>query len=142
MDPGNFRASPGVTNTLSVNPFSGGIGFLVTSSAVGDLKWLGYSPSVPPGFRVTGVRLCYALADAASFVSQIRLSQTSDPPTSAVVRLDDGTDRLSTTPVCIDSATTSVDPEAGSIEVALRLNFTNTAHSIRIIAVGAYLQRK
>src|SRR5207249_5238042 len=46
---------------------------------------------VPPGFLITGVRVCYELSNARSFIDQIRLSQVQDPPGTALVQLDDAT---------------------------------------------------
>lgn len=47
---------------------------------------------VPPGYLVEGVRVCYELSSATSFISQIRLAQVQGPSSTAIVMLDDATD--------------------------------------------------
>ena len=110
---------------------SGLAGLVVHSSTTGEnassggnkVVWMGIQ--VPPGWRVRGVRVCYELSSRVSFISQIRLAQLQDPPSSAVVMLDDGTDLTNPGPVCVDSQGTDIDPEAG----ALFLSFAHGSSS-------------
>ena len=94
---------------------------------------------VPPGFAVRGVRLCYELTSKRSFISQIRLAQVQDPPASASVLLDDGTDLTNPGPVCVNSAPASVDPGAGALLVSLRVNFGSTSDEIAVRGLGLLL---
>ena len=94
---------------------------------------------VPPGYSIQGVRVCYELTNRRSFISQIRLAQVQNPPQSAVVLLDDGTDQTNPGPICVDSTATSVDPAAGEVLLSLRVNFGNTADKIAVRALGLHL---
>ncbi len=138
---------------VSFNAVSSGVGgglsgLIVESSAVGDTapsggnKVVEKGTLVPPGWLVTGVRTCYELSDPRSFITQVRLAQVQDPPASAIVRLDDGTDLLDPGPVCVDSTTTSVDPEQGELLLSLRLNFGDTSDRIVVRAIGLTLRSK
>ena len=95
---------------------------------------------VPPGFIIKGVRVCYELSNRRSFITQIRLAQVQDPPSSALVLLDDGTDQTNPGPVCVDSATASVDPGLGAVLLSLRVNFGNTSDRIVVRALGLHLK--
>jgi len=94
---------------------------------------------IPPGYSIKGVRVCYELTNKRSFISQIRLAQVQTPPQSAVVRLDDATDQTNPGPICVDSATTSIDPAAGEVLLSLRVNFGNVADKIAVRALGLHL---
>ena len=99
---------------------------------------------VPPGFFVDGVRVCYELSDADSFISQIRLAQVQDPPALALVLLDDSTDLVDSGPVCLDSASPPsgpIDPVAGALLLSLRVNFGDTADRIVLRGVALNLER-
>src|SRR2546428_12700495 len=95
---------------------------------------------VPPGFLITGVRVCYELSNARSFIDQIRLSQVQDPPGTALVQLDDATHLVNPGPVCVDSAPTTVNPELGAVRLDLRVNFGDTSDKIVVRAVGLHLE--
>ncbi|MFH0352091.1 MAG: hypothetical protein ACHBMF_09220 [Chromatiales bacterium] len=56
------------------------LGMRITSGHIDDLQWVETGVPVPPGYLVTGVRLCYRLSNSRSFISQIRLAQVQDPP--------------------------------------------------------------
>jgi hypothetical protein len=136
--------------TTSFNAITSGVGgglsgLVVHSSTTGETasgggnKVVHVGLQVPPGYLIRGVRVCYELSNARSFISQIRLSQVNDPPANASVRLDDGTDRTSPGPVCIDSAPTNVNPALGAVELDLRVNFGNTSDRIVVRALGLHL---
>src|SRR5437879_8303817 len=95
---------------------------------------------VPPGFLITGVRVCYELSNARSFIDQIRLSQVQDPPGTALVQLDEATHLVNPGPVCVDSAPTTVNPELGAVRLDLRVNFGDTSDKIVVRAVGLDLE--
>lgn len=136
--------------TTSFNAINSGVGtglsgLVIRSSTTGEEaagggnKVVHMGLQVPPGYRIRGVRVCYELSNARSFISQIRLSQLNEPPATAGVILDDGTDRTSPGPVCVDSAPTDVDPAAGAVELDLRVNFGNTSDLIVVRGVGLRL---
>lgn len=133
---------PGFTSCLT--------GLVIESSTTGDHfaaggnKVVHMAAGVPPGFDVTGVRVCYELSNPASFITQVRLAQVQDPPDSALVLLDDGTDLTDAGPACVDSEPPflgSIDPEAGSLLVSLRLNYGSTTDRIVVRGLGLLLQK-
>ena len=73
------------------------------------------------------MRVCYELSNSNSYISQIRLAQVQDPPSTALVLLDDATDLVNMGPVCVDSAQlpagSAIDPSAGSVLLSLRVYF-------------------
>jgi hypothetical protein len=142
---------PSVTtlfNAISSGVGGGLTGLVVQSSSTGDTspgggnKVVHMALQVPPGYLIKGVRACYELSNKRSFVTQIRLSQVKDPPASATVMLDDATDQTNPGPVCVNSASTSVDPSAGAVLLDLRVNIGNTSDKIVIRALGLHLSPK
>jgi hypothetical protein len=136
--------------TTSHNAINSGVGgglagLVITSSAVGDtapsggnkVVWMGLQ--VPPGFTLIGVRTCYELSSARSFITQTRLAQVQSPPGSASVLMDDGADLNASGPVCADSQNTSIDPTTGAVLLSYRVNFAATSDRIVIRAVGLKL---
>jgi hypothetical protein len=139
---------PSVTTTF--NAVSSGVGgglsgLVIHSSTTGENaagggnKVVEMAVEVPPHYKVTGVRVCYELTSKKSFISQIRLAQVKDPPASAVVLLDDGTDQTNVGPVCVNSASTSIDPAAGPLLLSLRVNYGNTSDWIVVRGLGLHL---
>jgi hypothetical protein len=137
--------------TTSNDAVSSGVGgglagLVVESSSTGEdatgggnkVVWMGLQ--VPPNWNVTGVRVCYELTSLSSFISQIRISQLQDPPATALVLLDDGTDLTATGPICTDSQKTIIDPETGALFLDLRVNFGDTADRIVIRGIGLYVE--
>jgi hypothetical protein len=147
----HFAFLPGDSSVqTSHDAVSSGVGggltaLVVRSSTTGEEangggnKVIQRALEVPPGYTITGVRVCYELTDARSFVSQIRLAQIEPTPFAAIVRLDDPTDHTDEGPVCVDSAPTSVDASKGAVLLDLRLNFGDTSDKIAIRAVGLHL---
>jgi hypothetical protein len=121
-------------------------GLVIQSTTTGDTDSFGGNKvvwralEVPPHFLIKSVRVCYELTSSASFITQIRLAQVQNPPSSALVLLDDATDLTNPGPVCVDSASTSVDPSLGAVLLDLRVNFGNTADKIVIRGLGLHLQ--
>lgn len=142
---------PSVTTSFNaVNSGVGGglSGLIINSTTTGETaggggnKVVEQGLQVPPGYLVTGVRVCYELTNPGSFISQIRIAQVQDPPAMALVQLDDGTDLVSQGPVCVDSAMplNPIDPALGALRLNLRVNFGNTLDTIVVRAVGLHLQ--
>src|SRR5881296_119320 len=136
------------TSFNAVNSGVGGglSGLIIMSNTTGDTATGGGNKvvekglQVPPGFLITGVRVCYELSNARSFIDQIRLSQVQDPPGTALVQLDDATHLVNPGPVCVDSAPTTVNPELGAVRLDLRVNFGDTSDKIVVRAVGLHLE--
>jgi hypothetical protein len=139
--------------TTSSNAISSGIGggltgLVIESSTTGETatgggnKVVHRALEVPLGSIVKEVRVCYESTSNATYISQIRLSQVQDPPSSATVLLDDGTDLVNPGPICVNSNETSVDPSQGPTLLSLRLNFGNTADKIVVRGVGLILAPK
>lgn len=132
-----------VTATTYTSTFD--FGLVIKSSTTGSIdshggiKVVSKGLQIPPGFLLTGVRVCYQLSNPGSFINQIRLSQVQDPPGTAVVMLDDGTSLTDPGPVCVDSASTTVDPSQGAVILDLRVNFGNTSDQITIKSLGVYV---
>jgi hypothetical protein len=125
-------------------------GLIVMSTTAGETftgggnKVIEKGLQVPPNYSITGVRVCYESTSATSFISQIRLDQLQDPPSTSLVKLDDGTDLTVPGPVCVNSAATSVDPSLGAVRMSLRVNFDATTFAtdkIVIRGLGLLLQR-
>lgn len=136
---------------VSFNAVTSGVGgglsgLIIESTTVGDTatpggnKVVQKGTLVPPGYLVTGVRTCYELSNARSFITQVRLAQVQDPPASAIVRLDDGTDLVDPGPLCVDSAATQIDPSEGELLLSLRVNFGDTGDRIVVRALGLHLR--
>lgn len=132
-------------NSTNSGVGSGLAGLIIQSTTTGELDLLGGNKvvekaiQVPPHFTITGVRVCYALSSTLSFISQIRLAQVQDPPSTASVLLDDATDHTAVGPVCFDSAVTSVDPSLGPVLLSLRVNFGSTSDKIVLLGLGLHL---
>lgn len=148
---GMLAGDPSVS--VSFNAINSGVGgglsgLIVESSTLGEdaegggNKVVETAVQVPPGYLVDGVRVCYEYSSAASFISQVRLAQVQDPPDTASVLLDDGTDLLDPGPVCVDSAAPfaeTIDPAPDALLLSLRVNFGDTADRIVVRGVALHL---
>ena len=124
-------------------------GLVIESSTLGDTDSVGgnkvvhLAVEVPPGFTLTGVRVCYEDSAATSFLTQIRLAQVQDPPATALVFLDDATTDLTPRgPVCVNSLATRIDPSKGAVLLSLRMKTGATSDKIVIRGLGLRLQEK
>jgi hypothetical protein len=147
----HFALLPGDPSvTTSFNAISSGVGggltgLVIQSSTTGDHaqgggnKVVHMGLQVPPGYLIRGVRVCYELSNKRSFISQIRMAQVQTPAQNAIVKLDDGTDQTNPGPVCVNSATTTIDPSLGEVLLSLRVNFGNTSDKIVVRALGLHL---
>ena len=135
-------------NSTSSGVGGGLSGLIITSTTTGDVSKSGGNKvvekglEVPPGFNISGVRICYELSASGasgSFIDQIRLAQLQDPPSTALVLLDDATPQNVSGPVCADSTTvtTPIDPSIGAVRLSLRVKFNST--SDRIVLRGLAL---
>lgn len=150
----HFELLPGDQSVkTSFNAVTSGVGggltgLVITSTTTGETaanggnKVVHMAIEVPPGYMVNGVRVGYELTSSSSYISQIRLAQVQDPPQSAFVLLDDGTDHTAVGPVDVDSATTSIDAAAGPLLLSLRTNFGNTSDKIVVRSLGLHLTEK
>jgi hypothetical protein len=135
------------TSFNAVNSGVGGglSGLIIQSTSIGDTATPGGNKVVetglqtPPGLKIKGVRVCYELSNARSFITQIRLSQLQNPPSSAIVRLDDATDQTNAGPICADSQATDIDPAAGAVRLDFRVNFGDVSDRIVLRGVGLYV---
>lgn len=106
----------------------------IKTKTPGDLKWIYLGLRVPLDHDIHSIHVCYQLSNSRSFISQIRLAEMQAPD-QAVVRHDDATDLLSTTPICYQSPVVPFRPGA-AIMLALRLNFGNVVDTITLGAIG------
>jgi hypothetical protein len=123
---------------------SGLTGLVIESTTTGETfvdggnKVVHMALDLPKQTKIKGVRVCYELSDPRSFISQIRLAQVQDPPSTAVVLIDDSTDLTDQGPACVNSEIVkpAIKSKFGSVLLSLRLNFGNVADKIVIRGLG------
>src|SRR5579862_201729 len=84
------------TSFNAVNSGVGGglSGLIIQSTTTGDQaqgggnKVVETAVEVPPGFQITGLRICFENSNPRSFIEQVRLAQVQNPPSTAQVKLD------------------------------------------------------
>jgi hypothetical protein len=137
------------TSFTALSSMTGGLsGLNIQSTTLGDTgipagnKVVEMGVPTIPGYTIIGVRVCYELSDPRSFITQIRLAQLQNPPSSALVMLDDATDLVNKGPICVTSAPTAIDPQKGAVRLSLRLNFGNTSDVIVVRGIGLLLKPK
>jgi hypothetical protein len=101
-------------------------------STENDFQWLDLGlPS--DNKTITSVEVCYTVSPPAAagrtYISQTRLTEMTTP-NSATVRLDDGTNRTSTTPNCY-TVPANVAP-TGSVAIELKVVFGSTGDRINV----------
>jgi hypothetical protein len=75
-------------NAISSGVGGGLTGLIIQSSTTGEVgqgggnKVVHMGLQVPPDYIIKRVRVCYELSNSRSFISQIRLSQVADPPST------------------------------------------------------------
>jgi len=141
--------SVSTTVDATTSGIGGGLsGLVIGSDTTGDIgdsggiKVVWMAVEVPPGYTVVGVRVGYELSDPGSYIDQIRLDQVQDPPSTALVLLDDATPLTDPGPIFVDSAPTSIDPAVGPLQLNLRVNFGSTDDTIVVRGLGLYLMPK
>jgi hypothetical protein len=125
--------------TLTLAPGNNPGLVLTTPLSTGDNLLVGLQ--VPPGFAVTGVRICYEPGAQLSSVGGVTLFQHSVPPTvPATVLLQETFVLVNNTPLCVDTTTAvSVDPrESGPLFLRMTIHYI-AAESITIRGVGLHL---
>jgi hypothetical protein len=144
----HFGLLPGDSSvTVSSNAVSSGVGsgltgLVVHSSTTGDTATGGGNKVVEiaggpmPGYHVTGVRLCYENSSASTYIDDVRLAQVQNPPSQAIVALDDATAQNLSGPHCYDSQHVDIDPATGTILLDLRVNFAATDDVIVVRGLG------
>ncbi len=120
-------------------PFVSHPGTLVTSTTIGDFKWISMALPLPPKVKIEEVIICYQVTNPQSFISQTRLTEMTTPNV-ALVRHDDATDLTSTSPVCYTSKVLNPFVPTAAVELSLRLNFQDTSQEIMLGAVGVTIQ--
>ena len=94
---------------------------------------------IPPGFKITGVRVGYENSNVRSFITQVRLAQVQNPPETALILLDDPTQLNAAGPTYHDSTATTIDPGKGPLLLDLRVNFGDTSDRIVVRGLGVHL---
>lgn len=123
-------------------PFASHPGTIITCTQPGDLKWVAMGLRLPENVKIDEIILCYQVANAQSFISQIRLTEMCEPNQALVIH-DDPTDLISVVPATHTSNVGGKIPSPGTaVTLALRLNFAGTGpgHQIRLGAVGVKTQ--
>ena len=124
------------------------LGLTITSTSLGDTapgggnKGIETAVQVPPDYIIKGVRVCYNYVGQGSFITQIRLAQTQNPPTFAYVRLDDAKDQTAPGPICVNSTETTVNPAQGPVLLNFRLNFLDLRDEIKLLGTGLWLKKQ
>jgi len=144
----HFSLLPGDPSVqTSFNAVSSGVGggltgLVIQSTTTGETatgggdKVVQTALQIPPGLIVTRVRVCYELTSANSFISNIQLAQVQNPPSQALVNLDDPTNLTTVGPVCVESASTALNPQDGAVLLKFQVNFGSTADKIVIRGVA------
>ena len=132
-------------NAVNSGVGSGLTGLVIESTTLGDQaqgggnKVVQKALDVPPGYKITGVRVGYENSNVRSYITQVRLAQVQNPPGTALVLLDDPTHLNAAGPTYAHSAATSIDPAKGPLLLDLRVNFGNTADRIVVRGLGLLL---
>jgi len=137
VSPLNFVSSGASTDPLQFVRGNLGNALEVRTSAATVSEWIKLPLLLPTNRSIKKVMVCYKLSSAASFISQVRLTQMREPPTAFVMH-DDGTDLTSTTAVCYESNVGNLRPE-GAITLNLRLSFASVDDTIMIGGIGVVL---
>jgi hypothetical protein len=119
---------------LTIEPSIPSTTIRVTTQATGDLQWIELGLVLPSNVDIDTVVVCYELNSADSYISQVRLTQTTIPD-AAWVYHDDPTDLVDLGPTCYHSPVGELIP-AGTITLAFRLNFNSTSDWIDIGGIG------
>jgi hypothetical protein len=140
------------TNSTSSGIGSGLTGVVIRSSSVGDVfprvggnKVVQMALNLPPqapGIAIRGVRICYESTSVLTYVTQTRIAQVLNPPSSASVLMDNATDlttvgaNCTTVPV---AAAVGVAVGNGPLLLSLRINFSSITDAIVIRGLGIVL---
>lgn len=137
--------------STSFNAVSSGVGgglsgLIIKSSTIGDTatgggnKVVETALEIPPKNNVTGVTICYEGTNSSrTYIDQVRLAQVQNPPSTALVLLDDPTHLTASGPTCVNSQPTLIDPNNGALLLSLRINSGDTSDKIVLRSVGITL---
>jgi hypothetical protein len=144
INPLDLRLGAASLLTASLDPVDGvGQDGLVITAVGAATEALQVGAQVPPGFAVTGVKVCYLSGAAGGRVGGAQLVEFAVPPAvPGTVLLNDAfVAPAASASTCADSTTVvSVDPSAGGpLYVSLGLTFTG-ADSIVIRGIGLQLE--
>jgi hypothetical protein len=147
----DFLAGDPSLISTSFNAVDSGVGdglsgLIIESSTTGEDagKVVEKGLIVPPGYLISGVRVCYEVSEDA-YITSIQLVQVQDPPSSATLVLDDPTDQPNTDPVCVDTdpdalLTEPIDPAVGGLRLSLGINSGGEVDDLIVLrAVGLHL---
>lgn len=141
---GDLRDLTTTYNSTNSGVGGGLTGLVIQSKSLGDTfpsggnKVVQMALELPKETKITGVRVCYENSSDHSFISQVRLAQVQNPPSKAVVRLDDPTHLNASGPVCEDSAlaTPAVKSKKGPVLLSLRIDTGDIHDKIVIRGLG------
>lgn len=139
-------------NSTSSGVGGGLTGAVFTSSSIGEkfsdggnkvaLMAIDLAPQ-PAGINIRGVRVCYESTSPRTYVSQVRIAEVQNPPATAIVKMDDGTDLTLAGPNCVDSAKAVniaiPSKTTGPLLLNLRFNFGATSDALVIRGLGIIL---
>jgi hypothetical protein len=125
---GDFDAEPG-TPTTAVRIFPTGTG--------SRWYWIPL-PGLPQGAVIDSLTVCHDLINQDTYITQIRLTQISDPDVSPVIH-DDPTDYTLQGGRCESQAATTSVPIAGAVHLGIRFDVASPAHFIEIGGIGIKL---
>jgi len=109
----------------------------VTTSEAGDLQWVELGLVIPSNVNIDSAFVFYELNSSSSFISQVRLTQTTTPD-AAFVQHDDATDLTDVGPTGYSSFVGGLVAD-GTITLALRLNFADPSDWIDIGGIGIFV---
>lgn len=147
--PGNITDITTTYDSTNSGIGSGLTGLVIQSASLGDTfpsggnKVVQMALELPKQTKITGVRVCYEYSTGStSFISQIRLAQVQNPPSSALVLLDDATQLTASGPVCVNSVAVkpAIKAANGPILLSLRMDTGNTADRIVIRGLGVFVK--
>jgi hypothetical protein len=137
----NIWHSPSLFQTnnthLSINGYGNSI--FIKTTQPGDLQWIYLPLILPSNVKIKHIVLYYRLSNSSSFISQVRLTETTKPLTN-YVKHDDGTDLKSTTATYYCSHVGALQPKGG-MALHLRLNFAGVSDQIEIGGIGICVEK-
>ncbi|MDD5410120.1 MAG: hypothetical protein PHF31_01690 [Methylobacter sp.] len=135
-------------NSTNSGVGSGLTGLVIQSNSLGDTfpaggnKVVQMALELPKETKITGVRVCYENSSSLSFISQVRLAQVQNPPSSALVKLDDPTHLNASGPVCEDSTLVkpAIKSKNGPVLLSLRIDTGDIYDKIVIRGLGVIVK--
>jgi hypothetical protein len=139
ISPLNFVVSEGAQDweALSISRGFADNAIRVKSKRSGDLRWILLPLPIPTDLKIKKLSVCYQLSNSRSLISQIKLTEQKEPPSTTVIH-DDSTELTSTTSTCYESNVGGWQPQK-AITLGLGLKFGNASDHIDIGAIGVIL---